>query len=313
MKYPRHLLQSPGWAEFRKRWGTKVIDLGKSQFTVHPIPSLPWKIGYMPRPYPEDIDWKKFEEAARTEKCIFVKIEPNSPTFNPPKKFLVKASKNMFAHATYIIDLQKSDEELLAAMHQKTRYNLNLAKRKGVQVKIGHTDKMMSEFLHLFHITSGRHKIFLHPDNYYKTLFKVFVEEGNAEIITGYFKGKALASMMVIFYGDTLFFPYGGSTHLYKETMPFYLVYWEAFQLGKKRGAKYFDMWNCLTPEEENPNHPWYGFHRFKKGFNGEYLPFAGAFDVVFEPRLYPLVIALNKTRWAILKTGSVLKKLVKR
>lgn len=313
MEYPPHLLQSPGWAEFRRQWGTQVASAGKAQFTIHPIPHLPYKICYMPRPYPGDIDWKELSKRAQEENCVFVKIEPNSPTFKAPGGYLVKPAQNMFAHASYIIDLRKSDEELLKTMHQKTRYNLNLARRKGVKVKTGHTDKMLQEFLKLFHITSARHKLFQHPDSYYKTLFEVFKKQGDAEIITGYFKGHALASMMVFFYRGTLFFPCGGSTHLYKETMPFYLVYWEAMQLGKRRGAKYFDMWNCLTPEQENPKHPWYGFHRFKKGFNGEYLSFAGSFDVIFKPKLYPLIIALNNIRWAVLKTGSALKKLVKR
>ena len=191
----------------------------------------------MPRPNPNDIDWKELSKIAKEEKCIFVKIEPNSPTFKAPKGYLVKPAQNIFAYATYIIDLRKSNEELLKAMHQKTRYNLNLARRRGVKVKVGHSGKMLKEFLKLYHITSTRHKMFLHPDNYYKTLFEVFKKKKDVEIITGYFKGKALASMMVFFYGDTLFFPYGGSTHLYKETMPFYLVYWETIQLGKRRGA----------------------------------------------------------------------------
>ncbi len=313
MKYPPHLLQSPGWAEFRKKWGTAVGRAGKAQFTVHPIPHTPYKIYYIPRPYTEDVDWEELARQAKKDRCIFAKIEPNSDNFNTPRGYVVKPSQNMFAYANYIINLKKSDQELLKAMHPKTRYNLNLAKRKGVEVRVGHTDKMLNEFFELFHDTSDRHELFQHPDGYYKTLFEVFKEKGDVEVVTGYYKGQPLASMMVIFYKDTLFFPYGGSTHLYKEVMPFYLVYWEVIQLGKRRGAKYFDMWNCLTPEQENPKHPWYGFHRFKKGFNGQYLSYAGAFDIVFEPRLYPLVIALNKARWVVLKVGSFLKRLIKR
>src|SRR3989344_6735180 len=166
MEYPPNLLQSPGWAEFRRKWGTQVASAGKAQFTIHAIPYLPYKICYMPRPNPNDIDWKELSKIAKEEKCIFVKIEPNSLTFKAPKGYLVKPAQNIFAYATYIIDLRKSNEELLKAMHQKTRYNLNLARRRGVKVKVGHSGKMLKEFLKLYHITSTRHKMFLHPDNY---------------------------------------------------------------------------------------------------------------------------------------------------
>ena len=313
MKYPHHLLQSSEWAEFRRKWGTKVIEVGKAQFTLHPIPHTPWTIGYMPRAYPEDIDWKLLKEKAKEEKCVFIKFEPNSESFSPPKGIKAVKGERMFAYATYLIDLKKSEEELLKAMHHKTRYNINLAKRKGVTIKTGHTEKMVDEFLELFHETCNRHKDFIHPDSYYKAIFDVFKEKDKAEIITGYYEGKPLASMMLLIHGDTLFYPYGGSTHIHKEVMAFYLVMWEAILFGKKRGCSVYDMWNCLPPEIENPSHPWYGFHKFKKGFSGDLIRFPGAFDIVFMPGIYPFVIALNKTRWAVLKGGAALKKLIKR
>ena len=313
MDYSPHLLQSPEWAEFRRKWGTKVVEVGKAQFTVHPIPHTNLNIGYMARAFPKDIDWELLKKVALEEKCIFVKFEPNSKEFIPPKGFKVYKGERIFSYATYLIDLTKSEEELLEAMHPKTRYNINLAKRKGVTIKIGHTEDMVEEFLELFHETGERHSIFNHPDSYYRTILDVFKEKDKAEIITAYYENKPLASVMVFIYGDTIFYPYGGSTFLYKELMAFYLVMWEAILLGKKRGCKVFDMWNCLPPELENPTHPWYGFHKFKKGFHGELVRFPGAYDIVFMPVLYPFVIALNKTRWAILKGGTVLKKLIRR
>lgn len=313
MEYPPHLLQSNEWAKFRELWGTKVVKAGNAQFTVHPIPHTNLTIGYMARAFPKDVDWKLLKEKAVEEKCVFIKFEPNSETFTPPKGFRVVKGERMFAYATYLIDLTKNEEDLLKAMHPKTRYNINLARRKGVEIKIGHTDEMVEEFLKLFHETCKRHKVFIHPDSYYKTIFDVFREKEKAEIVTGYFEKKPLASMMLLEHGKTLFYPYGGSTHIHKEVMAFYLVMWESILLGKKRGLKVYDMWNCLPPEIENPSHPWYGFHKFKKGFHGDLIRFPGAFDIVFMPQIYPFVIALNKSRWAILKGGAALKKLIKR
>lgn len=308
MKYPQHLLQSPNWAKFRQKWGTQVVNVGKVHFTVHPIPFLPWTIGYLPRPFAEEINWKKLVAEARKEHCVFIKIEPNSDTFKPPTFLKVLRGERMFSYATYLIDLKKSEEELLTNMHPKTRYNIKLAAKKGITVKIGHSPKMLEEFLSLYHQTANRQKFFIHPDNYFKTLFDIFTKDKQAEIITGYYLGKPLASMMVLIYRKTLFYPYGGSVNEYKELMPFYLVMWRAILFGKKRGCEYFDLWNCLLPEQENPTHPWYGFHRFKKGFNGQLIRFCGAYDIVFNPFLYPILLLSNKIRWIILKTGKALR-----
>ena len=313
MEYPPHLLQSPEWAKFREIWGTKVVKVGKTQFTLHPIPHSNLNIGYMARAYPEDIDWKLLKEKAKEENCVYIKFEPNSASFTPPPDFKVVKGERIFAYATYLIDLRKSEEELLAAMHQKTRYNIRLAQKKGVTIKIDNTDKMLDEFLELYHETGKRHTVFNHPDSYYKLVFKTFREKDQAQIVTGYYEDQPLASMMIFNYKNTLFYPYGGSTQIHKEVMPFYLVMWETILYGKKIGCKVFDMWNCLPPEIENPKHPWFGFHKFKKGFNGELVRFPGAYDIVFMPKLYPLLIALNKTRWIVLKGGAALKALIKR
>lgn len=308
MKYPRHLLQSSNWTRFKQKWGTRVVNVGKAHFTVHPIPFLPWTIGYLPRPFAEDINWQELIKKAKEERCVFIKLEPNSEIFKPPAFLNVKVGERMFSYATYLIDLQKSEQELLANMQPKTRYNIKLAAKKSVKVKVGHSQKMLEEFLSLYHQTANRQKFFIHPDEYFKTLFDIFQQDKQAEIITGYYQEKPLASIMVLIYNKTLFYPYGGSTNKHKELMPFYLVMWQAILLGKKQGCRFFDLWNCLLPEMENPTHPWYGFHRFKKGFNGQLIRFCGAYDIVFNPFLYPLLLLFNKIRWIILKIGKALE-----
>ena len=313
MPYIPHLLQSPEWAKFRSHWGTKVVIVGKAQFTVHPIPFLPWAVGYMPRVFPKDIDWSLLQAKVKQNKCLFVKIEPNSDTFKPPRKFDVRHAERIFAYATYIIDLHKSEAELLAAMHPKTRYNIRLAQRKGVKIKVGHTSKMLDEFLTLFHETAKRQKIFNHPDRYYRVLFEIFKKDNKIEIVTGYFNSQPLASMIILFYQKNAFYPYGGSTSKHREKMASHLVYWEAIRMAKQRGCRYFDMWNCLLPNEEKPNHPWYGFHRFKKGFRGEQVKFSGAYDLVLAPGRYAVVLVLNRIRWMFLKSAVALKAVIKR
>lgn len=306
---PAHILQSPAWGEFRTQWGTKVVRRGQMQLTIHPIPFLPWNVGYLPRVIPQDIAWDELAKVAEANRCLFIKIEPNSTTFEPPAGLDVRPAKNMFGHATYLIDLQKSEQELLAAMHSKTRYNIRFASKKGVLTKVGNNDEMFEEFLKMFHETNLRHHVVIHPDEYYRTLFRVFKAHGMAEIVTSYYDNVPLSSMVLLYYGETLFYPFGASTDLHRDKMPSQLTYWRTIEQGKKRGCKYFDMWNCLLPEQESPSHPWFGFHKFKKGFGGEMVQFCGAFDIVFSPRLYGLMLLLNNIRWKLLKLAVSLRR----
>ncbi len=312
MEFIPHVLQSSAWGEFRKKWGTEVCHIGKAQFTLHKVPFLPFKIGYMPRVFPQEIDWQAIAAKAKAERCIFIKVEPNSDTFEWPKEFDVRRGERMFGVATYFIDLQKTEQELLAAMHSKTRYNIGLARKKGITIKVGHSQAMFNEYLDLFHETNQRHHVVIHPDKYYQTFFDTFVKHDMLEIVTAYFEGVPLSTLILLFYEGNLYYPYGASTDRMREKMASHLAYWETIMLAKQRGCRTFDMWNCLPPEQESPDHPWWGFHRFKKGFGGEFIRFCGAYDWVFSPRLYGLMLFLNKMRWKLLKARLRLIKVIK-
>ena len=148
-----HPLQSWSWGVFREKLGQKVIRLGRfegkklvetAQFTVHRIPYLPWTVGYLPRggvPSREMID--AIQEEAREQKCIFVKLEPNviaskglalDAQGQALSDFGLLPGKPLFTPFTFQVDLRKSEQELLAEMKPKTRYNIRVAEKHGVEV-----------------------------------------------------------------------------------------------------------------------------------------------------------------------------------
>src|SRR5260221_247388 len=154
-----HPLQSYEWGEFREKTGIKVIRRGFFEnnklvsgftLTLHPIPHTPWTIGYLPK---GDLPTSKLIEAltqiGKEKKCIFIQLEPNvqkkQETGNKEQDNkdwkLLKAAHPLFTKYTFMLDLTKSEDELLAAMHSKTRYNIKVAKKHGVEVTEDNNDE----------------------------------------------------------------------------------------------------------------------------------------------------------------------------
>jgi lipid II:glycine glycyltransferase (peptidoglycan interpeptide bridge formation enzyme) len=299
-KLPEHLLQSRVWGEFKTAVGNKAVVAGKVQYTLHPVPFTNFFVGYAPKVYPQDIDWSILYESGKRENCIFIKIEPNASSFEPPKNFPVRMGKRLFSYHTVILDLLKPEEELLSKMHSKTRYNIRLALKKGVKTEIRTDEGGLEIFLGLQRETAKRQKFFIHPDYYYRKAWELFTKNNMAYIIIGSWEDKPLVAYMFVIYKKTLFYPYGGSSREHPEVMAPYAVMWEGIKLGKRLGCRQFDMWNCLSPDADYSS-PWYGFHRFKIGFGGEIVSLPGAYDLIMNMPLYHLFNLSNKLRWFFL------------
>jgi len=148
-----HPLQSELWGEFREKTGVKVVRKNDLQVTIHPIPYTNFKIGYFPKG--SKINQKMLNdllEIGKTNNCIFIQIEPNVEKSNAEKynfKNLYKSAHPIFTKYNFVLDLTKSEEELLKNMNQKTRYNIRLAQKKGVEIIEDNSDKAFEEYLKL--------------------------------------------------------------------------------------------------------------------------------------------------------------------
>jgi lipid II:glycine glycyltransferase (peptidoglycan interpeptide bridge formation enzyme) len=314
-----HIIQSWQWGDFREKTGifVKRIGLFKNsilissyQVTFHKIPKTNITIGYLPKsnlPEPEILDF--LYELGQKEKVIFIKIEPNVEKETQIKrvkelllhKNIAQSPKPIFATHTFLIDLKKSEEELLKNMHPKTRYNIRLAQRHGVKVEEKDDQKSLEIFLKLQSQTTKRHKFYTHPDSYFRKMWKILKPQKMIHLLLASYKKEPLVTWMLFRFKDTIYYPYGGSAEIHKNLMASNLIAWEAIKLGKKLGCKVFDFWGALG---ENPNlkDPWYGFHRFKAGYGGKLIEFVGTYDLVINPILYKFFLMVDKIRWTLLK-----------
>lgn len=318
-KGANHLIQSWEWGEFRQKEGKELLRIGEFkgdklvasfQLTFHPIPKTRFTVGYLPKsPFPSLEILEFLREEAKKRKAIFVKIEPseekNDTLLKKARDFeklgLVRSPKTIFTPNNLILDITKSDEELLSKMHPKTRYNIKVAQKHGVEVEEREDEKSFETFLKLQRETTKRQGFYTHPDSYFRLLWEFFKPKKMIYLLFAKYKKEVLAVWVLFRFKDTIYYPYGASSEKHREMMASNLMMWEAIRLAKKLGCQNFDMWGALG---KNPNEkdPWFGFHRFKMGYSPHQVEYIGTYDLVINPFLYRIFLAADKLRWIILR-----------
>lgn len=317
-----HPLQSYQWGEFRKKTGIQVERLGffvegrlqkAMQITFHKVPFFDRYIGYFPKGFtPDEDQMAALLQLAKKYKVISIKMEPNvkkpleqSSADNPSVKFLSKyqteEGRPLFTRYTFELDLTQSEEELLTLQSSKTRYNLKLAQKKGVQIIEDSTKQGLEEYLQILAETTTRQGFYAHTPDYFRQLFDTFKSDDMMRIFKAVYEGQTLVVWIVFVFNGILYYPYGASSTKHREVMASNLMMWEVIRFGQSQGCHSFDMWGSLGPEPD-PNNPWYGFHRFKKGYGGELIEFIGTYDLVHDYPIYKIYTLAEEWRWKFLR-----------
>lgn len=229
--------------------------------------------------------FEEIERIAKQEGVMFLRFEPNWKLEIGNWKFVktidVQPSK------TLILDLTKPEDELLKNMHQKTRYNIRLAEKKGVKIAAAGA-RRFEEFWQLLVSTGDRDEFNLHGRSYYQTMLKLdgdFIKLFFAE-----YRGKPLAANLAVFFGDTATYIHGGSSDENRQAMAPYALQWHNIKLAKQLGYKYYD-WHGIDEIK------WPGVTRFKMGFGGQVINYPGTFDLVYDAGWYNIYKMVRKIR----------------
>lgn len=322
-----HPLQSYEWGQFRQKEGQHVERIGMFdngalvgafQVSFHHIPHTSYTVGYVPKGMlPDETLLRALTDIGTKRNALFIKLEPNVSTpFDKPdghthiESFLLSHNcvlgKQLFTKYTFMLDLHPTEEELLSSMHSKTRYNINLAQKKGVQVVEDSTQSGLEEYFTLLFETTKRQGFYAHNKHYFQNMWDVLQPAGIAHLFKAVYQGKTLGCWIVFVFNKTLYYPYGASSREFREVMANNLLAWEVIRYGKNNGCTKFDMWGALGPNP-NPKDPWYGFHKFKEGYGGVLTQSIGTYDLVLQPNLYGIFLKLDALRWVILRIKSKL------
>ncbi|MFH1366795.1 MAG: peptidoglycan bridge formation glycyltransferase FemA/FemB family protein [Patescibacteria group bacterium] len=303
-------LQSWDWGEFKKALGVRIWRLGilnegnlvgaglvlKSPLPLHnnylylprgPVFSFSLNSEEISAGY--QIFTDKIKEIAKQEDSIFLKIEPaiEKPFSLNLEKIGYHSAKNIQPPDTVILDLAKTEEELLAEMHPKTRYNIRLAERKGVKIIFSQDKKDIDVFYKLCREVNEREKINSFSQKYYEKMFEAFGSK--FKIIKAEFEGKTLAVNLNLDFGDLETYNHGASCSECRNVMAPHLLQWESIRQAKKEGYKYYDFRGIAPTDDEK--HKWAGITRFKKSFSPKTTHYLGAYDFIFKSMLYQLYL----------------------
>jgi len=202
----------------------------------------------------------------------------------------------------------KTEEEVFMSFKQKTRYNVRVAQKHGVECKIC-GEEALDDFYHLMKITGERDGFTVRPKQYFREMIQ---ELGDwCRLYMCYYEGKAVSGAITTQCAGKTCYVYGASDNAYRNVMPNYLMQWEMIKWAIEGGCYQYDFQGiCFWYDE---NHPMYGVYRFKKGFNGEIVEFAGDFDKTYRKSVDKTIKLMVGIRKKLLKLKKKAKKLLKK
>jgi lipid II:glycine glycyltransferase (peptidoglycan interpeptide bridge formation enzyme) len=182
---------------------------------------------------------------------------------------------------TVLIDLSATEEEMLARMKPKTRYNIRLSEKKGVAVRVGTPGDLLMLYK-MYAETSIRDGFVIRDENYYMTVWKLFMQstvhgQPSTFPMIAEVDGEPVAAIFLFMFAGRAYYVYGMSRNLHREKMPTYLLQWEAIKRAKASGCSAYDLWGA--PEAFDESDSMWGVYRFKEGLGGEVIRTLGAYD----------------------------------
>jgi peptidoglycan pentaglycine glycine transferase (the first glycine) len=302
-----HLLQTGAWGRLKSSFGWRAECLRRGEtgalVLFRPLP-LGFSLAYIPRgPVPSSAGalaelLPEMDRACRTRRAVFLKAEPDITAGADAAGELRRIGFRPSPHTvqpprTILVDLEGSEEDLLARMKPKTRYNIRLAARHGVTVE---PSEDIGAFARLMDATGRRDSFAIHSEAYYRAALAEFRPGRGVELLLASYRGGPIAGLMVFAQGRRAWYLFGASCDLHREVMAPHLLQWEAMRWARGRGCTAYDLWGIPDADEGELERQFtarrdglWGVYRFKRGFGGRIWRSTGAWDRVYLPPLYGL------------------------
>jgi len=294
-------LQSKSWLEFQRHIGRNVFEYHEGEIRAeiieHDMPYVNKNYLYIPHG-PLAVNEDKFspenfvsylKKISKEKKYIYIKAEPLSKKISDKliESGFRKSKKQIQPNKTQILNLEKTEDELLSEMHSKTRYNIRVAKKHSIIVE---QHNNVETFWQLLKKTSIKDKFSTHSENYYHKLIDYFKNSDDIQIkiFTAEFNSKPVASALILIFKETGYYLHGASDYNMRAAMAPFVLHWEIIKFLKSAGLKHYDFWGI---DEKK----WPGVTRFKKGWGGSEIEYFGSFDLPINKLWYWLYIIGKK------------------
>jgi peptidoglycan pentaglycine glycine transferase (the first glycine) len=309
-----HILQINAWGKLKHAYGwqvERVIITANSQIIAgaqllfRPLPFRLGTMAYLPMgPYiAEDAPaglastlWLGIDAACHRYRAAFLKWEPGTFADEATPDFarlgFRESPQTIQPPRTVLIDISASDEAIMAGMNQGTRRKIRQSLKNNIHYYEATRDDL-PRFNAMMHTTGARNEFGVHEPAYYELAYDLFVPQ-QAALILAEHDGGLLAGIMVFAAGRTAWYLYGASSDLKRNLMATYGVQWQAIQWAKALGCRTYDLWGIPDEDEttletqfQNRSDGLWGVYGFKRGWGGQIVRSAGAWDKIYNPLIY--------------------------
>ena len=302
-----HFLQSHQWALVKQQWQWQAVVVrgddgaikGSLSMLIRGVPGLPYTIMYAGRgpvcDYHDEATLAALtdgaKEVARRHRAYVLSMDPDVPITDTEfaglmrglgysQKAATKDFDDVQPRFVFRLDIEgKTADEIFAGFSQKCRYNIRLATKKGVTVRLA-GDESVDAFAAIMKETGARDNFIVRSAPYFRRLLECMGD--HARLYMADFEGRPIAGTLAVYYGDKVWYLYGASANEARNVMPNYLLQWQMIQWAVEEGCRIYDFRGVSGDLSET--NPLYGLYRFKKGFGGDFTEFAGLFNYVFRP-----------------------------
>lgn len=315
-----HFLQSWGWGEFKRKFGWDVTRITAGDGPAPTVAQMLIRrkagasVGYIPRgPVPEPradgiMLWQAIGREARRQRALFVIVELNEdmPVGLEQAARLTSGPAHIQPARTVKVPLL-DDESLLKQMHQKTRYNVRLAQRRGVTVRrAAHDSAGVDAFYALMQDTAQRNDFGVHERRYYDEFLRTFGD--NAALLFAEIEGRPVAGVIAVSFGDEAIYMYGASSTKDRAHGAGFFIQYEAMRWAREQGCKVYDLWGIPAVDPSTTHvdggdaiagtsgSDWRGLYEFKTRFGGQIVSYPAPLERIYVPglahlakRIYPI------------------------
>jgi lipid II:glycine glycyltransferase (peptidoglycan interpeptide bridge formation enzyme) len=226
--------------------------------------------------------------ASEAETVSHLRIEPRwrtAPDYLHGFQPLTAADPYVEPRDTLLIDLRPSAEAILSQMKPKGRYNIRLAQRHGVTVVEDLSERGIRDFFNIYSRTVARQRLDLKPLAYFRKLVAILRARGNVSIFFAEYQARRLATALIVYFGRTATYFFGGSLAVHRRVMAPYVLQFEIMRRAKARGCEWYDLWG-VAPQGAT-NDQWQDISVFKRKFGGVELNLVPTLDYVYDRAAY--------------------------
>lgn len=298
-----HFLQSDVWKQFQKDLGREIIDAKGKGWSYVGIVERDRFGKYIYVPYgPYAVNEAALKESvadlrakARGLGAYVINIEPTPPIDTAVAKKLFKYKGfHRQAHRTVIIDLDRSEDAILADMNKTRRKQYRNYEKKGITIEQSNSVESLNKFYELLKISSGEKGFYVRDETFFRAIFDKLIP-ANASLFIAKQDGNTEVAALVYDDDDTRYYAHVGrdlSDNSLQATAP--LITYMIMD-AKRAGKKHFDLYGISERDDKVDEKS--GFTVFKKTFGGQIVQYSGAWEIPVIKSKYYLKRALSKLK----------------